>query len=57
MREQSNNEASTKRRYGEGRIFYRADRGAWFMAYCNDGKEIKQPPEPRSRRRSCSSAR
>jgi integrase len=31
-----------KRAYGEGRVFYRQDRGCWFIAYCKDGKEIRE---------------
>jgi len=35
-------EPQARRRYGEGRIFYRQDRACWFIAYCKDGKEIRE---------------
>lgn len=31
-----------KRAYGKGRIFYRADREAWFIAYTHRGQEIRE---------------
>ena len=41
MNEQQN-EPRAKRAYGEGRVFYRKDRGCWFVAYCKNGKEIRE---------------
>jgi integrase len=42
MSEEPTVEARPKRAYGEGRVFYRADRGCWFIAYCHNGKEIRE---------------
>lgn len=42
MSDQPTIEARPKRAYGEGRVFYRHDRGCWFIAYCKDGKEIRE---------------
>jgi len=35
-------EGQAKRAYGEGRVFYRANRGVWCIAYYKDGKEIRE---------------
>ena len=42
-----------KRGYGLGRVFYRASRGVWAIAYFKDGKEIREtigPDEGAARR-------
>jgi hypothetical protein len=42
MSEERTNEARAKRAYGDGRVFYRANRGVWCIAYYKDGKEIRE---------------
>jgi integrase len=34
--------SDAKRAYGEGRVFYRQNRGCWVIACCHNGKEIRE---------------
>ncbi|MGD0950451.1 MAG: site-specific integrase [Candidatus Binatia bacterium] len=42
MTEEKTVEARPQRAYGDGRVFYRANRGVWCIAYYKDGKEIRE---------------
>jgi integrase len=54
MNEQPSMPAPQRRAYGEGRVFFRKDRGVWCIAYYKDGKEIREtvgPDEDAARKR------
>ena len=42
MSEQPSKQGGAKRTYGDGRVFYRENRGVWCIAYYKDGKEIRE---------------
>lgn len=42
MNQLGESERREKRSYGKGRVFYREDRGAWFIDYYVNGKKVRE---------------